>query len=216
MTIIGVVADFRSGRLGILQPDDANALPQVFYSHVLRPIAGGELLIRTASNPLALVESVRQVVRYRAGARLVDVRTLDEQLSTATAARRFNTIVIVTFAGIAVLLAAVGVSGVLLYAVAQRTHEIGLRLTLGARRIDILRMVLLQAGTLVVAGTALGLGGSAILSHVISGVLYGVAPTDSLTYLSVTVLLIGVAMLAAYLPARRATRLDPMVVLRHY
>jgi predicted permease len=216
MTIIGVVADFRSGRLGILQPDDANALPQVFYSHVLRPIAGGELLIRTASNPLALVESVRKVVRHRAGARLVDVRTLDEQLSTATAARRFNTIVIVTFAGIAVLLAAVGVSGVLLYAVAQRTHEIGLRLALGARRSDILRMVLAQAGTLVVAGTALGLGGSAILSHAISGVLYGVAPTDSLTYLSVTVLLIGVAMLAAYLPARRATRLDPMAVLRYY
>lgn len=214
MTIIGVVSDFRSGRLGILQPDDANALPQVFFPDVLRPMVGGELLVRAASSPLGLVDSIRKIVHSRPGARLMAVRTLDDQLSAAVAPRSFNTLLIVAFAGIALLLATVGVSGVLRYVIAQRTHEIGLRLALGAREADILRMILSYAVGLVVAGVAIGLGGSAALSRLLGGVLYGVTPTDPVAYLTVVLLLVAMALFAAYLPARRATRLDPLRALR--
>lgn len=215
MTIIGVVSDFRSGRLGILQPDIANALPQVFFPDVLRPMVGGELMVRASSNPLGLVGSIRTIVYSRPGARLMAVRTLDDQLSAAVAPRSFNTLLIVAFAGIALLLATVGVSGVLRYAVAQRTHEIGLRLALGAREADILRMILSYAVALVVSGVAIGLGGSAALSRLLRGVVYGVTPTDPYAYVTVTLLLVAVALIAAYLPARRAMRLDPMMALRH-
>jgi predicted permease len=215
MTIIGVVSDFRSGRLGILRPDDGNALPQVFFPDVLRPMVGGELLVRTASSPLGAVDSVRKVVYSRPNSRLMAVRTLDDQLSVAVAPRSFNTLLIVAFAGVALLLTTVGVSGVLRYSVAQRTHEIGLRLALGAGEGDIVRMILSHTVGLVVAGVAIGLGGSAALSRLIGGVLYGVTATDPIAYVTVTLLLITVAMIAAYLPARRAMRLDPMMALRH-
>ena len=215
MKIIGVVSDFRSGRLGILRPDDAKALPQVFFPDVLRPIVGGELLVRTASSPLGLVDSVRKIVHSRPGSRLMAVRTLDDQLSMAVAPRSFNTLLMVAFAGIALLLTIVGVSGVLRYSVAQRRHEIGLRLALGAREADIMRMILRSAVGLVVAGAAIGVSGSAALSRLVGGVLYGVTPTDPVAYVAVTLLLVTVAVIAAYLPARRAMRLDPMMALRH-
>jgi putative ABC transport system permease protein len=133
----------------------------------------------------------------------------------AVAPRSFNTLLTVAFAGIALLLTIVGVSGVLRYSVAQRTHEIGLRLALGAREADILRMILSYAVGLVVAGVAIGVSGSAALSTLIAGVLYGVTPTDPVAYVAVTLLLVTVAVIAAYLPARRAMRLDPMMALRH-
>jgi predicted permease len=214
MTIIGVVSDFRSGRLGILQPDDAKGLPQVFFPDMLQPRAGGELLVRTASDPNGVASSIRRIVHSRPGAQLMAVRTLDDQLSAALAPRRFNTILIMAFAGIVLLLAAVGVSGVLRYAVAQRTHEIGIRLALGASQSDVLRMILSQAAALVAVGVAIGLAASAALSKLIDGVLYGVTPTDPVAYASVSLSLIAVALAAAYLPARRATRLDPMAALR--
>jgi putative ABC transport system permease protein len=143
------------------------------------------------------------------------VRTLDDQLSLAVAPRSFNTFLIVAFAGIALLLTTVGVSGVLRYSVAQRTHEIGLRLALGAREADIVRMILSYAVGLVVVGVAIGLSGSAALSRLIDSVLYGVTPTDPFAYVAVTLLLVTVAVIAAYLPARKAMRLDPMMALHH-
>ena len=214
MTIIGVVSDFRSGRFGILQPDDANALPQVFFLDALRPMAGGELLVRTASSPVGLLPSIRNIVHSRPGARLMAVGQLDAQLAAALAPRSFNTFLIAAFATITLLLTALGVSGVIRYAVAQRTREIGLRLALGARQADILRMILAQTVVLVVAGVAIGVGVSAALSKAISGVLYGVTPTDPAAYGSVTVVLVAVTLGAAYAPARRAMHLDPMVALR--
>ncbi len=215
MTIIGVVSDFRSGRLGILQPDDANALPQVFFPDVLRPMVAGELLVRATANPLGLVDSIRTTVHNRPGARLVAVRTLDDQMAAAVAPRSFNTLLIVVFAGIALLLTIVGISGVLRYAVAQRTHEIGLRLALGAREADILRMILSSAVILIAVGVTIGLVGSAALSNLIGGVLYGVTPTDTSAYIAVTLFLVAVALVSAYLPARRAMHLDPNTALRH-
>jgi putative ABC transport system permease protein len=215
MTIIGVVSDFRSGRFGIMRPDDANALPQVFFPDSLRPQTGGELLVRTSSDPMALVGPVQTIVRGRESARLVGARTLSDQLNAAVAPRIFATVLMVAFAGIALLLAMVGLFGVLSYAVTQQTSEIGLRVALGARRSDILRLVLSQASTLVVAGAAIGLAGCVALSRLISGVLYGVTPTDVWAYVTVSLLLLAVALAAAYLPARRAMRVAPMVALRH-
>jgi putative ABC transport system permease protein len=215
MTIIGVVSDFRSGRFGIMRPDDANALPQVFFPDALRPLAGGELLVRTSSDPLALIRPVQAIVRSRPSARLVGARTLDDQLAAAVGPRSFNTILMVAFAGLAVLLAMVGISGVLSYAVTQRTSEIGVRIALGARRTDILHLVLSDAAALVAGGVGIGLTGCLALSRFIRGLLYGVVATDLSAYTAVSLLLIGVALVAAYLPARRAMRVDPIVALRH-
>jgi putative ABC transport system permease protein len=214
MTIIGVVSDFRAGRLGILQPDDAKALPQVFFLYMLRPGPGGELLVRAAANPLGFFNAIRIIVHSRPGAQLMAVQTLDNQLSAAVASRRFNTMLIIGFAGIALLLASVGMAGVLRYAVAQRTREIGLRLALGAREADVLRKILTEAAVLVLVGLAVGLAGSAALSKLIAGVLYGVSAADPLAYGAVVLCLIAVALGAAYLPARKAMRLDPMAALR--
>jgi putative ABC transport system permease protein len=214
MIIIGVVSDFRSGRLGILQPDDVNALPQVFYPDALRPMMGGELIVRVAGNPIGFVEPIRRAVQTKPGARLVAVRTLEDQLTLATAPRRFNTRLFVAFAGLAMLLAAVGVAGVLRYAVAQRMHEIGLRLALGANRFDILRMILSHAAGLAIVGTAVGIAGAAALSQYIAGILYGVPTHDPWAYMIVCSSLIVVALAAAYVPARKAISLEPLSVLR--
>jgi putative ABC transport system permease protein len=215
MTIIGVVSDSRSGRFGIMRPDDRNPLPQVFIPDAFRPFTGGELLVRSDSDPLAMVAPIEAIVRGRPGARLVHVRTLADQLSAAVAPRTFNTALMVAFAGMALLLAMVGIAGVLSYSVTQRTREIGLRMALGARQSDVMRLVLSGAATPVGAGLLIGLAGSALLSRLIGGLLYGVAPTDSWSYAAVCLLVSLVALVAAYLPARRAARVSPMVALRH-
>jgi putative ABC transport system permease protein len=215
VTIVGVVSDFRSGRLGILQPDASDALPQVFFPDALRPVAGGELLVRTSSSPLGLAPSIREVVSDRLGMRLTGVRTLDDQMSAAIAPRRFKSRLSVVFAAIALLLAAAGVSGVLRHAVARRTREIGVRVALGARASDIRRLFLAYAGGLVAVGVTLGLAGSVALSKVMAGLLYGIGPFDPVAYAGVSLLLAAAALGAAYAPARRAMRLDPAVVLRH-
>jgi len=214
MTIVGVVSDFRSGRLGILQPDDVNALPQVFYPDALRPMMGGELMVRVAGNPVGFVEPIRRAVQTRPGARLVAVRSLEDQLTLATTPRRFNTALFVAFAGLAMLLAAVGVAGILRYAVAQRTHEIGLRLALGANRLDIFRMILCNAAGLAIVGIVVGSAGAAALSKYIASSLYGVPTHDPWAYLVVCACLVVVAVAAAYLPARRAMGVEPLSVLR--
>ena len=119
------------------------------------------------------------------------------------------------FALTALLLAGIGIYGVLSYLVSERTHEIGIRIALGAEKTNILQMVLRQGLGLTLAGTAVGLVGALIVTHLMTGLLYGVRPTDPLTFLGVAVLLIGVALLGCYIPARRAMRVDPLVALRH-
>jgi putative ABC transport system permease protein len=215
MTIIGVVGDFRSGRLGIMQPDDPNPLPQVFFSDGLSSMAAGELLVRTSSDPLALVRSIAMLVESSPGARLVGARTLEDQMSSAVATRGFKTILMTTFGGMALLLAVVGVTAVLWYSVTQRMAEIAIRVALGAQRADILRMVLGRAATLVVTGLAIGLLGSTFLSRVIAGLLYGVSPTDAVAYVAVCLVLGVIALVAAFLPARKAMSVDPIMALRH-
>ena len=215
LTIVGVVSDFRSGRLGILRPDDEKALPQVFFPDALRPTSSGELLVRTASSPLSLVDSLRNLVQSRSGARLMSVRTLDGQLAEAVAPRSFNTLLLTAFAAIATALAVVGVFGVLRYSVAQRTQEIGLHLALGADRRTVVQMILKRSAILVAAGVGLGLVGSVGVARLMSSVLYGVTPLDAQAYGVATALIVTSALVAAYLPAHRASRLDPLVALRH-
>lgn len=214
MTIIGVVSDFRSGRIGIMQPDDPDPFPQVFFPDVLRPMAAGELLVRTKSDPGALVGAIRTLVDNSGGIRLASPRTLDAQLRAAVQPRRFHTILIVAFAALAGVLALIGVAGVISYSVTQRSSEIGLRIALGAQRGDILRLVLSYAAWLVALGVTVGVIGAVLLSRAVQSVLYGVAPTDLASFITVPILMVVIALLAAYLPARRAMHLDPMVALR--
>jgi len=211
LSIIGVVSDYRSGQYGILQPDDPKALPQVFYLDTLRPVDGGELLLRTGAHPGSLVPSVREAVEERGGLRLIGGTDLDDQLSRAIAPRRFHTNVIVAFGLVALLVVVAGISGVLRYSVAQRRREIDVRMVLGARPADIRNMVISQAGGPLVAG---GLVGALTLSRLLGAALYGIGVTDPVAHVGATALLVGAALCAAYLPARHAMRTNPWETLR--
>jgi ABC-type antimicrobial peptide transport system permease subunit len=140
---------------------------------------------------------------------------LTEVVTDSLSERRFSMEIVGMFALTALLLAALGIYGVISYLVGERTHEIGIRLALGAQRATILRMVLRQGLGLVLAGAAVGLVCALIVSHWMAGLLYGVRPTDAVTFAGVALLLIGVALLACYIPARRAIRVDPLVALRY-
>jgi putative ABC transport system permease protein len=140
---------------------------------------------------------------------------MDEVVANSFAARRFSMILLGTFAALALVLSCVGIYGVISYLVAQRSHEIGLRMALGAPRRDVLRLVLGHGGKLALAGIICGLLASFGLTHLMKTFLYGVRATDPLTFTGVAILLMFVALMACYLPARRAMRVDPMVALRH-
>ena len=136
-------------------------------------------------------------------------------MANSMAARRFALEILGIFAIVAFLLASVGIYGVMAYAISQRTGEIGLRMALGAGRSDILRIVLSEAGLIVVAGVGAGLMGSLVLTRFLQTLLFDIKPTDPLTFGTLTILLAGVALLASFIPARKASRIDPLVALRH-
>jgi ABC-type antimicrobial peptide transport system permease subunit len=142
-------------------------------------------------------------------------KTLDDAVSASLEQRRFSMDIVAAFATTALLLAALGIYGVISYIVSERTRDIGIRLALGAQRGKIMGMVLRQGLGLAMAGAALGLVGSVIVSHLMAGLLYGVSPTDLLTFAGVTLVLTAVALAACYIPARRAMRVDPLVALRY-
>ena len=140
---------------------------------------------------------------------------MEQLLSKSLSRTRFSMLLLGIFAGIALVLSAVGIYGVMAYSIAQRTREIGIRLALGAARTDVLSMVLLGGGRLALLGMAFGLVGAFALNFLLRNELYGVSPADPITYIGVALLLGGVALLASYIPARRATRVDPLVALRY-
>ena len=140
---------------------------------------------------------------------------MEEIVSDSVARQRFSMLLLGVFAGLAVVLAAVGIYGVMSYSVAQQTREIGIRMALGAQRSDVLKMTVGQGLRLVLTGVAIGLAAAFVLTRVMSTLLFGVSPTDPLTFISISIVLIGVALLASYIPALRATRVDPMFALRY-
>ena len=180
------------------------------------PVFALSVVMRTERDPLSEASALRSVVRdLNPNQPLVRVRTMEENISGSVSAPRFRATLLAIFAGAALLLAIVGLYGLMVYSVNQRVHEIGIRMTLGADRGDVLRIVLAQGLKLALAGVLAGVLASLAFSRILSGFLYGVSPTDPFTILGVAALLTFVALLASYLPARRAMRVDPMVALRY-
>jgi putative ABC transport system permease protein len=173
-------------------------------------------VLRSANEPAAVAAAVRQELRQvDPQLPIYDVKTMGQVLYTATARPRFLTFLLVIFASVAVLLAAIGIYGIMSYTVAQRTREIGIRAALGAQRRDLLQMVLGRGLKLTLIGITLGVAGAFGLTRLMSNLLFGVSATDPLTFAGVAALLVIVALLASYLPARRATKIDPLVALRY-
>ena len=208
-TIVGVVNDVRQGA------PDQPPLPEFYLSY--RLVAGQEmsLVVRTAGDPDALADRVVQSIRSVDPTQPVfGVKSMTRLLANAEAERRFSLLLLSLFAAIALLLSSLGIYGVMAYSTSQRRHEIGIRMALGAATPDVLRLVLQQGMRLVLLGLAIGLFGAWALSRVLAGQLYGISARDPFTYAAVALLLGTVAFTATWLPARRATRVDPMISLR--
>lgn len=173
------------------------------------------LVVRTASDPAAIASSVKSAIwSLDANLPITSVLTMDDVVAQANAQPRFEMLLLSVFAGVALLLAAVGIYGVMSYTVARRTHEIGIRISLGAARADVLLMVIRQGLILALVGSAVGIVTALILARLMTKLLYGVAPTDPVTFAGVAALLIAVALVACWVPARRATRIDPVSAMR--
>lgn len=208
--IIGVVGDVRHSGL------DAGFKPEIYGNYLQRLRPSYTLVVRTQSDPSSMVVTVRnQVQSLDKDQPVYSVKTMTELRSEALAELRFNTLMLTLFAAIALILAAVGIYGVISYSTARRTHEIGVRMALGAQPINVLKLVLGQGMILALLGIVIGLATSFALTRVLSTLLYNVKPTDPMTFVLVSVLLAFVALVATYIPARRATRVDPNIALRH-
>jgi putative ABC transport system permease protein len=157
----------------------------------------------------------REVGSLDGNAVVYNVRSMNDLLASSLGGRRFAMVLLGIFAGIALLLAVVGIYGVVSYLVGQRTHEIGIRMALGAQPRDIFRIVLGEGGRMAFVGLGFGLAGSTVLTHFMEAMLFGVSPTDPVTFLAVALILASVTLFACWIPARRAIRVDPMVALRH-
>jgi putative ABC transport system permease protein len=189
--------------------------PEMFLPYAQSAQLRMNIVVRSARNPLSVASAIRSAVSsLDPGEATSDFRTLGEIVSSSAAGDRFNTFLLAGFGGIALLLTVAGIFGVLSYLVAQRTREIGLRMALGARRPDISRVIVGHGMSLVLTGVSVGLLGAFGATRWMSSFLFGIAPTDTLTFLAVSALLAAAGFLASYLPARRAMRVDPMVALR--
>jgi putative ABC transport system permease protein len=212
ITIIGVAGDVK--HFGLDEPEE----PALYtpYPQSLRAWKRWmNLVVRSEGDPAAIAQAVKsRVWRVDGQIPVTRARTMIEVLGASVEARRFNMLLFGVFAAVAMLLAAVGIYGVMSYAVTQRTREIGVRIALGARPRDVIGMVVGRGMLLTSIGVAAGLGLSLALTRLMSGMLFGVGARDPLTFTSVSSLLVGVALLACYIPARRATKVDPMIALR--
>jgi len=207
--IVGVIGDVKHGGLA------GQVDPEIYWPFLQK--SGGDMfvVVRTVSDPVKLASVLRNEIKKLRGKPIPYITTMERMLAATTLEPRFNMLLLGIFASAAVLLAAMGIYGVMSYAVTQRTHEIGIRMALGAQTRDVLQMVVKQGLSLALIGVAVGLGAALALSRVISSLLYEVSPTDPLTFVCVSLFFTGVALLASYIPARRAARIDPMVALRY-
>jgi predicted permease len=219
--IVGVVGHIKQWGPGT---DPKSAVEAQFYypfmqlPEKLMPLvaSGVAVVLRTAGDPSAVMSQVRGAVQQLDSRDVIyGVQTLDEVIAGSVAARRVSMILLAIFAGLALVLSCVGIYGVISYVVSQRTHEIGVRMALGAQRADVMRLVFGEGVKMTLFGIAAGAAASLGLTRLIADELFGVTPQDPLTFSVVAIVLTLVALLACYLPARRAVRVDPMIALRY-
>jgi len=211
-SIVGVVGNVH--QLGQV----SETSPEFYLSYLQDPVDWPyrTLTVRTAGDPLKLVNLVKQAVwSVNRDQPVSNIRTMEQVLAESVAQPRIFTLLLGVFAALALALASVGIYGVVSYSVSQRTHEVGVRLALGAEQFDVLRLVIGQGMLLTGIGLGIGLAGAMALTRFLSSFLYGVRPTDPITFAAVALVLAVVALLAAYIPARRAMKVDPMVALRY-
>jgi putative ABC transport system permease protein len=208
--IVGIVGDVK--QYGLDQPTTM----QTYEPYLQTPFSDMTLIVRTEGDPTTLSAGVRsEVFSIDKDQPVSRVRTLEQVLSESVAKQRFAMLLLGIFAVVALVLAAVGLYGVMSYAVTQRTHEIGIRMALGAQRRDVLKLVVGQGMILALVGVGLGLVASFALTRVMTTLLFGVSATDPLTFLAIPALLTAVALGASFVPARRAMKVDPMIALRY-
>jgi putative ABC transport system permease protein len=209
MEIVGIMADVHDQGLA------ADAEQALYLPTALHPPQVAYLAARTEGDPHRFVNTIRtQVLAIDGDQPVSDVKTMDEVIEASIGQRRLTMLLLGVFAAMALLLAMVGIYGVIAYSVAQRTQEVGIRRALGAKPADILRLVLGQALALALAGVAIGIGGALAITRVMKGLLFHVSATDPATYAAIALLFIAVSLVASYIPASRATRIDPMAALR--
>jgi putative ABC transport system permease protein len=212
--IVGVVNDVK--QYGLAEETTL----QTYEPFAQKPFSSMLLVVRAANDPSSLGGAIRgQVFAVDKDQPVSRIITLDELIAGSVARQRFAMVLFAIFAAVAMALAGVGLYGVMSYSVTQRTHEIGIRMALGAQPRDILRVVIGQGAVLALVGIAIGLAGAFVLtklvSSVLSGLLFGVSSTDAMTFTVIPVVLLGVALGASYVPARRAAKADPLIALRH-
>ena len=209
LTIVGVVGDVKD------QPNSPGAGPAFWWSALQVGAPNMSIVVRADSDPQLLIDAVRKsVAQLNPALALGNVRLMDQIVEGSVATPRFAFILVGLFAGLAILLAAIGTYGVISYSVTQRTPEFGLRMALGAQRLDVLRLVLTQAAKLVLSGTAIGIVLALAMARALKSLIYEVSPTDPMTFTAIAFAVIAVAIFACYIPARKATEADPMIALR--
>jgi putative ABC transport system permease protein len=208
--IVGIVGDIREGALN-KEPE-----PAIYWSHPREPYSGMALVVRTGGDASRFGAAAQKEIRaLDPDQPVADVRTMQQVIAKSIARPRFNTLLLTIFAGVALILASVGLYGVMNYSATQRTHEVGIRMALGATRADIMRLVVGNGMMLMLAGIGIGVLASWALTRVMANLLFGVTATDLPTFIGVSALLAAVAFIANYIPARRATRVNPVIALRY-
>ncbi len=210
ISIVGVTGDVK--QLG----QDIGVKPEIYFPYLQVPASSMSVVVRTANEPLSLTGAVKTEIQIiDKDLPIDDAKTMQQLLANSKSGRRFNLILLTGFALVALVLAMVGIYGVMSYTVAQRTHEIGIRVAVGAQSRDVFRMVIGQGMMLAMIGVACGLVGAFLLTRLMTSMLFGVEPTDPATFATIAVLLTAVALVACYIPSRRATKVDPLVALRY-
>jgi len=215
--IVGIAGDVRDGGLNS-EPGPTMYIPQAQIPDLVNAlnvrITPMAWVVRTRSAPYSLSGAVQEQLRQVSGLPVSDVRSMEDVVARSISRQRFNMLLMTVFGCAALLLAAIGIYGLMAYSVEQRTQEIGIRLALGADKSDVRRMVVFQGMRLVLVGVVVGLAGAVGLARVIANLLFGVAPRDPQVFISVSLVLSAVALAGVWLPARRAVAVDPVIALR--